>query len=190
LKTSHWISSAQIGFSNLGNRTIWFFWFSEMRCVCDHYVSLISLGYLGFCCAWDFVNNVCSISLDRAVYLYLRLNIKYISFTWACTRWLLSLYLFLTSWVLPHLILFWHWLLEVVTCDTSSRIFNFHFWSLNLFISWFNKDWHLEICDSSWLAWYIEFKYPLTLLHHIRYLNGKTPACSSPMCDSLCPSPY
>jgi hypothetical protein len=90
-------------------------WFSEMWSVCGHCVSLISLGYLGFCWAWDFVDNLCSILLDRATYLYPRLNIKYISSTWAYTRWLLPLHLFLTSWGLPHLILFWYWLLG--DCD-------------------------------------------------------------------------
>jgi hypothetical protein len=86
-------------------------WFSEMWSMCDHCVSLISFKYLGFYWAWDFVDNLCSIPLDRATYIYSRLNIKYISSIWACTSWLLSLYLFLTSWGLPHLILFWHWLL-------------------------------------------------------------------------------
>jgi hypothetical protein len=88
-----------------------FFWFSEIWSVCDHCVSLISLGYLDFCWAWDFIDNLRSIPLNRAAYLYSRLNIKYISSTWTCTRWLLPLHLFLTSWGLPHLILFWHWLL-------------------------------------------------------------------------------
>jgi hypothetical protein len=81
-------------------------------CVCDHCVSLISLGYLGFCWAWDFVGNLYSIPLDRAAYLYSKLNIKCISSTWARTRWLLPFHLFLTLWGLPHLILFWHWLFE------------------------------------------------------------------------------
>jgi hypothetical protein len=31
---------------------------------------------------------------------------------------------------------------------------NFYFWSSSHLISWFNKDWHLEICDSSWLDWF------------------------------------
>jgi hypothetical protein len=31
---------------------------------------------------------------------------------------------------------------------------NFYFWSPSHLISWFNKDWHLEICDSSWLDWF------------------------------------
>jgi hypothetical protein len=112
-----------------------FSWFSEMWSVCGHCVSLIPLGYLGFCWAWDFVDNLCSIHLDRVAYLYSRWNIKYISSTWACTRWLLPLHLFLTSWGLPHLILFWHWLLEGCDLDTSNRIINFHFWSPNHFIS-------------------------------------------------------
>jgi hypothetical protein len=54
---------------------------------------------------------------------------------------------------------------------------------------WFNRDWHLEICDSPWLVWYLGFKHPLALLHHIRYLDVKTPACFSPMYGSLQPSP-
>jgi hypothetical protein len=49
---------------------------------------------------------------------------------------------------------------------------------------WFNRDWHLELCDSPWLIWYLGFKHPLALLHHIWYLNAKTPACSSPMYGS------
>jgi hypothetical protein len=92
-----------------------FSWFSEIWSVCGYCVSLISLGYLGFCWEWDFIDNLCSIPLDRATYLYPKLNLKYISSTWACTRWLLPLHLFLTSWGLPHLILFWHWLLR--GCD-------------------------------------------------------------------------
>jgi hypothetical protein len=104
LKIRCWSSSVQTG-------PFGFSCFSEMWSVCGHCVSLISLGYLGFCWAWDFIYNLCSIPLDRAAYLYSILNIKYISLTWACTRWLLSLHLFLTSWGLSHLILFWHWLL-------------------------------------------------------------------------------
>jgi hypothetical protein len=88
-----------------------FSWISEMWSVCGHYVSLISLGYLDFYWAWDFVDNLRSIPLDRAAYLYSKLNIKCICSTWACIRWLLSLHLFFTSWGLSHLILFWHWLL-------------------------------------------------------------------------------
>jgi hypothetical protein len=65
-----------------------------MWSVCGHCVSLISLGYLDFCWAWDFIDNLCSIPLDRATYLYSILNIKYISSTWACTRWMLPLHLF------------------------------------------------------------------------------------------------
>jgi hypothetical protein len=46
---------------------------------------------------------------------------------------------------------------------------------------WFNRDWHLEICDFPWLVWYLRLKHSLALLHHIRYLNTKTPTCSSLM---------
>jgi hypothetical protein len=46
---------------------------------------------------------------------------------------------------------------------------------------WFNRDCHLEICDSPWLVWYLGFKHPLALLHHIRYLDAKILACSSLM---------
>jgi hypothetical protein len=50
---------------------------------------------------------------------------------------------------------------------------------------WFNINWHLEICDFLWLVWYLRFKHSLKLLHHIRYIDTKTPACSSPMyCSS------
>jgi hypothetical protein len=49
---------------------------------------------------------------------------------------------------------------------------------------WFNRDWHLELCDSPWLIWYLRFKHPLALLHHIRYLDAKTSACSSLMYGS------
>jgi hypothetical protein len=34
---------------------------------------------------------------------------------------------------------------------------------------WINRDWHVEICDSPWLVWYLRFKHPLALLHHIQY---------------------
>jgi hypothetical protein len=37
---------------------------------------------------------------------------------------------------------------------------------------WFNRDCHLEICDSAWLVWYLGFKHPLALLYHIRYLDA------------------
>jgi hypothetical protein len=160
-----------------------------MWSVCGHCVSLISLGYLVFCWAWDFVDNLCSIPLDRAAYLYSRLNIKYISSTWACIRWLLPLHLFLTSWGLTHLILFWHWLLGGCDLGYFKTYNQFPLFSPNHFISWFNKDLHLEICDSSWLAWYLGFKHPLVLLHHIRYLDTKTPACSSVMHGPSWPSP-
>jgi hypothetical protein len=49
---------------------------------------------------------------------------------------------------------------------------------------WFNRVWHLEICDSPWVVWYLGFKHPFALLHHIRYLDAKTPTCSSPMYGS------
>jgi hypothetical protein len=52
-------------------------------------------------------------------------------------------------------------LLEIVTWDTSNRMINFHFWSPSHFISWLNKDWHLEICDSSWLPWFFKLNIHL-----------------------------
>jgi hypothetical protein len=45
--------------------------------------------------------------------------------------------------------------LEVVTWSTSHHMINFYFWSPSHFISWFNGDWHLVICDSSWIAWFL-----------------------------------
>jgi hypothetical protein len=38
---------------------------------------------------------------------------------------------------------------------------NFHFWSPSHFIYWFNKDWHFEICDSSWLDWFLRLNIRL-----------------------------
>jgi hypothetical protein len=32
---------------------------------------------------------------------------------------------------------------------------NFHFRYPTHLMSWLNKDWHLEICDYSWLAWFL-----------------------------------
>jgi hypothetical protein len=49
---------------------------------------------------------------------------------------------------------------------------------------WFNRDWHLELCDSPWLIWYLGFKHPLAILHHIWYLDTKTPTWSSLMYGS------
>jgi hypothetical protein len=46
--------------------------------------------------------------------------------------------------------------LEYFTCKI-----NFHFWSPSHLISWFNKDWHLEICDSLWLAWFLRLNIHL-----------------------------
>jgi hypothetical protein len=45
--------------------------------------------------------------------------------------------------------------LEVVTWSTSHHMINFHFWCLSHLISWFNRDWYLVICDSSWIAWFL-----------------------------------
>jgi hypothetical protein len=118
-------------------------------------VSLISLGFLGFVQSWDFVGNPCGIPLNRAACIHSRLNIKYISSTWDCTLLIVATSLFLTSWGLSHVILVWHWLLEVVNWNTSNYMINFHFGSPSHFIFWLRKDWHLEICDSSWLAWFL-----------------------------------
>jgi hypothetical protein len=38
--------------------------------------------------------------------------------------------------------------------DYFTRMINFDFWSPSNFISWFNRDWHLVICDSLCLAWF------------------------------------
>jgi hypothetical protein len=57
-----------------------------VRCgACDHCVSLISLRFLAYVEQWDFVGNPCGIPLNRMLCQYSRLNIKYISSTWACT---------------------------------------------------------------------------------------------------------
>jgi hypothetical protein len=120
-------------------------WFSEMWSMYDHCVSLISFGVLCYIEHWNFISNLCGIPLVIAACLHLKLNIKYIS----------STSFLLTSWGLSYVIFPWHWLLEVVTWNTSNHMINLHFWSPSHFISWFNKNWHLEICDSSWLAWFL-----------------------------------
>jgi hypothetical protein len=126
-----------------------------MWSVCDYCVSLISLKILGFVEYWDFVSNSYGIPLDRATCLQSRLNIKYISSTWVYTMLIVTTSLFLTSWRLPHVILLWHWLLEVMIWKTSNHLISFHFWSPRHFISWLNKDLHLQICDSSRLDWFL-----------------------------------
>jgi hypothetical protein len=49
---------------------------------------------------------------------------------------------------------------------------------------WFDRYWNLEPCNSPWLIWYLRFKHPVALLHHIRYLDAKTAAYSSLMYGS------
>jgi hypothetical protein len=72
-----------------------------VRCsVWGHCVSLISLRFLGYVEHWNFVGNPCVILLDRATCLHLRLNIKYISSTWACIMLILTTsFLFDFMWV-------------------------------------------------------------------------------------------
>jgi hypothetical protein len=91
---------------------------------------------------------------------------KYISSTWACTRLTVAtsfLFDFVRVATFDHALVL---TLRGVTCNTSYRMINFHFWSPSHFISWFNKDWHLEICDSSWLSWFlglnIHLPFPIT----------------------------
>jgi hypothetical protein len=55
-------------------------------------------------------------------------------------------------------------------------------------ITWFNKYQHLELCDSPWLDWYFRLKHSLFILHHIWYLDVKSPSCSSSMYGLLRPS--
>jgi hypothetical protein len=154
-------------------------------------VSLISLGFLDYVEHWDFVGNPCGIPLDRAASLHSRSNIKYISSTRACAILILAISFLLIPWELLHLILLQHWLLEVVTWNTSHYTINFHFWSPCQLISWFNKDWHLEMCDSSYLAWFLG----LNILLSFSITSGtSTPilslAFSSTMHGLLWPSPY
>jgi hypothetical protein len=95
------------------------------------------------------------------VFLYSR-NIKTTSSTWACIN--IEPYYFTSFWLYEgcH---FWSCFgidsLEVVTWSTSHRMINFYFWSPCHFISWFNRDWHLVICDSSWLAWFLRLNMHL-----------------------------
>jgi hypothetical protein len=48
-----------------------------------------------------------------------------------------------------------------VTWNTSHLMINFHFWSRSYLISWFNKDWHLDMYDSSWLTWLLRLNIHL-----------------------------
>jgi hypothetical protein len=73
----------------------------------------------------------------------------------------MPLHFFLTLWGLTHVLLLWLWLLEVVTWVTWNCMINFHFWYPSHFISWFNKDWYLDIYDSSWLVWFLELNIHL-----------------------------
>jgi hypothetical protein len=87
----------------------------------------------------------------------------------------------------------WSWLEQLCLID-DNRFFwliqsTLLFLSYVTLISWFNKYQRLELYDSSWHDWYLILKHSLVLLNHIRYLDVKTSACSSPMYDSSQPSP-
>jgi hypothetical protein len=90
---------------------------------------------------WDLLTNHVA-SINKKTFLQLEL-------AW---WWMFPLHFFFTSWGFPHVLLLWHHLLEVVTWDTSHRMINFYSQSPSHFISWFSKDWHFEICDSSCLS--------------------------------------
>jgi hypothetical protein len=110
---------------------------------------------LGYVEHWDLVGNSCGIPPNRAAHLYLRLNIKYNSSTWACTILIVAtLSLFdimrISTLDLALALTLGGCDLKYFTCKN-----NLHFWSTSHLISWFNKDWHLEICDSSRLAWFL-----------------------------------
>jgi hypothetical protein len=51
--------------------------------------------------------------------------------------------------------------LEGVTWSTSHCIINFYIWSPCHFMSWFNRDWHLVLCDSSWIACFLRLNINL-----------------------------
>jgi hypothetical protein len=78
--------TTQTEYSSLGNWNIRFYlvqWDVEcMWLLCFTHLTWF-LGYVKY---WDFIGNPYCIPLNRAVCLYSRLNIKYISSTWACTR--------------------------------------------------------------------------------------------------------
>jgi hypothetical protein len=103
---------------------------------------------------WDFVGNICSIPLDRVACLYSRLNIEYISLIWACTMYIVvSSFLFVFMRVVTCALAL---ALTLRGCDLG------YFRPYDQFLlliskslcAWFNKDWHIEICDSSWLDWF------------------------------------
>jgi hypothetical protein len=111
-------------------------------------------------CGWlwvarlDYFHFIHYTPLNSMVFLYSR-NIK-TSSTWACIN--IEPYHFTSFW-LHEDCHFWSCFgidfLDVVTWSTSHHMINFHFWSPCHFIFWFNRDWYLVICDSSWLAWFL-----------------------------------
>jgi hypothetical protein len=143
-------------------RNIRFSGFSEKCSVWGHYVLFISLGFLGHVEHWGFIDNPCVIPLDRATCLHSRLNIKYISSIWSCTMLILvTLFLFDFMRVATFDLALTFTLRRMWLRSTSHRMINLYFCSPSHFISWFNRDWHLVICDSSWLAWFLRLNVHL-----------------------------
>jgi hypothetical protein len=113
------------------------------------------LGFRYFNEHWDFLCNPSVIPLDRAANLYLRLNIKYISSIWAYTILIVA-----TSHLFDFMRIVIYDLTLTLTlrgCDLECFKPNDRFPLLlsSQFISWSNKDWHIEIYDSLWLDWFI-----------------------------------
>jgi hypothetical protein len=94
---------------------------------------------------------------------------KYISSTRACIMMSVALFLLFIFMRVAICAFTLASFLEIVTWNTLNHMINFHFWSPSYPISWFNKDRYLEKCDSSLLAWSIEFN-----MHLLFYITSGT----------------
>jgi hypothetical protein len=82
-------------------------------------------------------------------------NIKYISCTWACT-----ILIIVTSLLFDFIRLATCDLVLALTLRGGDLGYLEPYDQFSLLVSksldtWFNKDWHLDICDSSWLDWFL-----------------------------------
>jgi hypothetical protein len=145
-----------------------------MHSVWCHYISLISLRFLGYDEHWDFVGNPYGIPLDRVTCLHLRLNIKYISTTWACTMLTLTAsFLFDFVRVATFDIAL---TLTLRGCDLE------YFTPYYQFLLLISKLLDILIQQRLTLSdiWFFmaslipQIEYPLVLLHHIWFLDVKT----------------
>jgi hypothetical protein len=77
-------------------------------------------------------------------------------------------FIFFTSWGVSTSDLALALTLRGCDLDYFTCMINFNFWSPSHFISWLNRDWHLVICDSSCLAWFLRLNIhlPFSITSH------------------------